>query len=68
MKVTVQHDNWDRALRKLKKKVADSNLLQSLRDREFYEKPSVTRKKSKSLARKRWNRYLSDQALPKKNY
>lgn len=68
MKVTVQNDQWERALRKFKKKVADSNKLQDLRDREFYEKPSVTKKKSRSAARNRWDKYLRSQTLPKKMY
>jgi ribosomal protein S21 len=45
MVVFVKDDNVEKALRKFKKKVAESGILQTLRDKEFYEKPTTTRKK-----------------------
>lgn len=67
-KVLVVNDNVEKALRKFKKKVADSGLLQDLRDREFYEKPTTARKKAKSAARRRWQKKLESEQLPKKLY
>jgi small subunit ribosomal protein S21 len=64
--VVVGNDNVEKALRKFKKKVADSGLLQDLRERETYEKPTTRRKKAKAAARRRWKKKLSDQQLPKK--
>jgi small subunit ribosomal protein S21 len=64
--VVVVHDNVEKALRKFKKKVADSGLLQDLRERETYEKPTTARKKAKAAARRRWKKKLSDEQLPKK--
>jgi small subunit ribosomal protein S21 len=64
--VFVKDDNVERALRKFKKKIAESNLLNDLRDREFYEKPTTTRKRKKSAAKNRWQKKLDAQALPKK--
>lgn len=58
----------ERALRKFKKKVQDSGLLQELRDREFYEKPTTARKRKKSAAKNRWQKELKKQQLPKKLY
>jgi small subunit ribosomal protein S21 len=58
----------ERALRKFKKKVQDSGLLQELRDREFYEKPTTERKRKKSAAKNRWQKELKKQQLPKKLY
>lgn len=66
--VFVKDDNVDRALRKFKKKIAESNLLNDLRDREFYEKPTTARKRKKSAAANRWRKKLAAQALPKKLY
>lgn len=66
--VLVKDDNVERALRKFKKKINESGLLNELRDREFYEKPTTTRKRKKSAAVNRWNKRLTDQALPKKLY
>jgi small subunit ribosomal protein S21 len=66
--VIVQHDNVDKALRKFKKKIMESGLLNELREREFYEKPTTERKRKKNQARRRTQRRLADQQLPKKLY
>lgn len=66
--VVVQHDNVDKALRKFKKKIMDSGLLNELREREFYEKPTSKRKKAKAMAKKRWQKKLLADQLPKKLY
>lgn len=68
MKVVNTKDNFDVTLRKFKKKVADSGVLQTLRDREFYTKPSVARKIAKSKAKNRWKKYIESQQIPKKMY
>lgn len=64
--VIVTHDNVEKALRKFKKKVAESGLLQDLRERETYEKPTTRRKKAKAAAKRRWKKKLSDEQLTKK--
>jgi len=66
--VQVKDGNTDRALRKFKKKIADSNLLQDLRGREFYEKPTTRKKRKASAAQYRWKKHLSSQSLPPKLY
>jgi small subunit ribosomal protein S21 len=66
--VTVQDNNVERALRKFKKKIQSSNILNDLRAREFYEKPTAKRKRQRSAAVNRWQKYLDEQALPKKLY
>jgi len=66
--VYVRNDNVEQAMRKFKKKMMDSGLLQELRDREFYEKPTATRKKKASAAKNRWKKKISSQELPKKLY
>jgi small subunit ribosomal protein S21 len=66
--VLVKDDNVERALRKFKKKIAESGLLNELRDREFYEKPTTARKRRKSAAKNRWNKKMTSEALPKKLY
>jgi small subunit ribosomal protein S21 len=65
-RVLVVNDNVEKALRKFKKKVSDSGLLQELRERESYEKPTTARKKAKSAARRRWKKKLANEQLPKK--
>lgn len=66
--VYVTNDNVEKALRKFKKKIAESGKLQELRDREFYEKPTTARKKAKAQARRRWLKKLQGETLPKKLY
>ena len=67
-RVLVSDGNVEKALRKFKKKIAESNLLNDLRDREFYEKPTTERKRKKSAAKNRWQKKLREQSLPKKLY
>ena len=64
--VIVQDGNVDKALRKFKKKIADMNLLQEVRDRQEFVKPTIKKKVAKSQAKRRWQKYLGDQSLPKK--
>ena len=66
--VIVKDGNVEKALRKFKKKVQDSGLLQDLRDRETYEKPTTRRKRKKGAARNRWKKELARQKLPPKLY
>jgi small subunit ribosomal protein S21 len=64
--VLVTDGNIDKALRKFKKKIQESGLLNELRDREFYTKPTTHRKLKAAAAKNRWNKKLRDQQLPKK--
>ena len=66
--VYVNDGNVEKALRKFKKKILESGLLQELRDRETYEKPTTARKRAKGAAKARWRKKLRDQQLPKKMY
>ena len=67
-RVIVNDGNVEKALRKFKKKITDQNLLQEVRDREQFVKPTIKRKVAKSQAKRRWQKYLRDQSLPKKLY
>jgi len=64
--VLVQDGHVDRALRKFKKKIQTSGILDDLRAKEFYEKPTTERKRKKSAAKNRWQKKLREQSLPKK--
>ena len=48
-----ENENIDSALRRFKRQCAKSGVLNELRKREHYEKPSVKRKKKSEAARKR---------------
>jgi len=66
--VRVVDGHLEKALRKFKKKIQESGLLDDLRSREFYEKPTTERKRKKGAAKARLRKQLRDQALPKKLY
>lgn len=65
-KVYVQDGKFEQAMRKFKNKVQDSGLLIELREREAYEKPTTARKKAAAQAKKRWQKKLESESLPKK--
>ena len=47
--VDATNKSYERAISEFKRKVKNSNMLKELREREFYEKPSVARRKRKKL-------------------
>lgn len=53
IEVTVEGDNVDRALNRLKRKMADEGILKELKKRRFYEKPSVKKKRKQREAERR---------------
>jgi small subunit ribosomal protein S21 len=56
------------ALRKFKQKVEDSGILETVRSKMFYEKPTTVRKRKAGAAKARWNKKLRDDSLPKKMF
>ncbi len=48
-----ENESLESALKRFKRKCARAGVLQEIRKREHYEKPSVTRKKKAEAARKR---------------
>ena len=64
--VVKENENINQALRRFKKKVEESGLLDTLRKKEFYEKPTTERKRKKGAAKARWRKKLRDQQLPPK--
>jgi len=56
LSVTVYNNNVEEAIRRLKRKVKNSNLIQDLRDREYFVKPSVIKREKRNLAKLR-NQY-----------
>jgi small subunit ribosomal protein S21 len=54
-------DNLDKALRALKNRMSREGVLQELKKRRFFEKPSVKRKRKIREAQKRLRRSLKRQ-------
>ena len=63
--VSVVNNNVEFALKRLKKKVKESNLFLDLKKKSFYEKPSKIKREKKNLAILR-NKYRNEKE--KKNY
>jgi len=61
-------DDVNKSLRKLKKKVEESKILEEVRNRQAYEKPSSKRKRAQAAAKARYRKKLQKQQLPSKNY
>ena len=67
--ITVRdNENINQALHRFKRKIEDSGLLDDLRAKEFYEKPTTERKRKKGAAKARWRKKLQNDSLPKKMY
>ncbi len=67
--VTVREgEDVNKALRRLKKKIERDGLMQEIREREYYTKPSEKRKKAKAAAVARWRRKQREleQGTPKR--
>ena len=60
-KIYVKNNDIGRAMRKLKKLMQQEKVFQTLKEKEFFEKPSIKRKKAKAAARKRWKKQLAQQ-------
>lgn len=52
--VEVRGDDFAGALRRFKKKVQEAGIIQEVRDRQEYIKPSIKRAKAKKAGRARW--------------
>ena len=53
MKVVVKDNQIERAIRDFKRKLTQEGFFAEIKDRRFYDKPSVKRKKKQAKAQKR---------------
>lgn len=58
-KILVKNNDVSRALRKLKKILQQEKVFQELKEKEFFEKPSMKKKRARASAVKRWQKFLS---------
>ena len=61
--VVRKNESLEDALRRFKRTVSKSGTIQEVRKREFYEKPSVKRKKKSEAARKRKFQFITLRTL-----
>jgi small subunit ribosomal protein S21 len=60
--IKVKNNDVNRALKKLKKLMQQEGIFQELRKREYFEKPSLKRKREKAQAVKRWQKKQTELA------
>ena len=53
LRVDVKNNNIEFALKKFKRMIRDSELMVELRNRSFYEKPSMVKREKKNLQKSR---------------
>lgn len=58
-----ENENVTQALRRFKRKVEDSGKLETLRKKEFYEKPTTKRKREAGAAKARYRKKLEKEAI-----
>ena len=61
LEVKVRNNNVEKAIRQLKKKVMKDGLLKELKQRQFYEKPSLKKQRLRKESIKRVNKLRRQQ-------
>ena len=67
LSVTVYNNNVEEALKRLKRKVKNSDIMQDLRKKEYFIKPSVIKREKINLAKLR-NHYKTLKEKEQKNH
>lgn len=63
LSVEVRNDDINGALRRFKKKVQEAGIIQEVRDRQEFVKPSIKRAKAKKAGRSRWLKKVAKEEL-----
>ena len=66
--VLVENENFEQAMRKFKKLVQGMGILNDLKKREFYEKPTTKRKREKNQSVRRAQKIRQQNQLPQSKY
>ena len=66
--VHVENENFERTMRKFKKLVQGMGILNDLKKREFYEKPTAKRKREKNQSVRRAQKLKQLSKLPQTKY
>ena len=66
--VVKDYEDINRALRRFKKKIEESGVLEDLRKKEYYEKPTTQRKRKKGAAVNRHKKKIEKEQLPPRQY
>ena len=60
MKVIVRDNQIEKAIRDLKRKLTQEGFFAEIKDRRFYDKPSLKRKKKQAKAQKRRRKAMKE--------
>ena len=60
MKVIVRNNHIEQAIKALKRKLLQEGFFAEIKDRSFYDKPSVKRKKKRAMAQKRRRKAIKE--------
>ena len=58
--IAKRNESFEKLMRRFKRAVEKDDIINELRKREFYEKPTSKRKRRKAAAVKRWERKLAE--------
>ncbi len=58
--IAKKNESFEKLMRRFKRAVDKDDLINELRKREFYEKPTQKRKRQRAAAVKRWERKQSE--------
>ncbi len=61
--IAKKNESFEKLMRRFKRAVDKDDLINELRKREFYEKPTQKRKRQRAAAIKRWERTQSEMAV-----
>ena len=67
LSVTVYNNNVEEALKRLKRKVKNSDIMQDLRKKEYYTKPSEIKRHKRNLSKLR-NKYAVEKEKEQNNH
>ena len=67
LSVKVWNNNVEGALKIFKRKIKDSNIMQELKEKQYYTKPSEIKRHKKNLAKLR-NKYAVEKEKEQKKY
>ncbi len=54
--IAKKNESFEKLLRRFKRAIEKDDIINEIRKREYYEKPTVARKRAKAAAKKRWER------------
>ena len=58
--IAKKNESFEKLMRRFKRAIEKDDIMNELRKRDYYEKPTVARKRAKAAAVKRWERKYAE--------